>query len=231
MTGNLSCWYGTSEEFCCITKALKNSYSFSTMLTWSIQWQKILGFAIISTGTNQQFIQTIIRIRTLYSSQRCSGSRAHPQREKYTLYRAPFHSKGTKHTHTFTLKGSLLDAVYPLACLLEVKGNQRYSENPWSSTETEIWALGQPRDFGALLQWRNWKSSTFLFVSLCVVDYLKDKLDAYMSQFPKVRIIRLKERHGLIRARLAGAAQAKGKHTNKQEYATATDVFMFSVDY
>lgn len=33
-----------------------------------------------------------------------------------------------------------------------------------------------------------------------------------MSQFPKVRIIRLKERQGLIRARLAGAAVAKGKH-------------------
>ncbi|XP_062861787.1 polypeptide N-acetylgalactosaminyltransferase 5 [Trichomycterus rosablanca] len=41
-------------------------------------------------------------------------------------------------------------------------------------------------------------------------DFLKDKLDAYMSQLPKVRIIRLKERHGLIRARLAGAAEAKG---------------------
>ncbi|XP_029967555.1 polypeptide N-acetylgalactosaminyltransferase 5 [Salarias fasciatus] len=41
-------------------------------------------------------------------------------------------------------------------------------------------------------------------------DYLKKKLDDYMSQFPKVRIIRLKERQGLIRARLAGAAEAKG---------------------
>lgn len=41
-------------------------------------------------------------------------------------------------------------------------------------------------------------------------DYLKDQLDVYMSQFPKVRIIRLKERQGLIRARLAGAAVAKG---------------------
>ncbi|KAI5618606.1 polypeptide N-acetylgalactosaminyltransferase 5, partial [Silurus asotus] len=41
-------------------------------------------------------------------------------------------------------------------------------------------------------------------------DYLKEKLDAYMAQYPKVRIIRLKERHGLIRARLAGAAEAKG---------------------
>ncbi|XP_077009993.1 polypeptide N-acetylgalactosaminyltransferase 5 isoform X2 [Tamandua tetradactyla] len=41
-------------------------------------------------------------------------------------------------------------------------------------------------------------------------DYLKDKLDKYMSQFPKVRILRLKERHGLIRARLAGAQNATG---------------------
>ncbi|XP_044073481.1 polypeptide N-acetylgalactosaminyltransferase 5 [Siniperca chuatsi] len=42
-------------------------------------------------------------------------------------------------------------------------------------------------------------------------DNLKEQLDAYMSQFPKVRIIRLKERQGLIRARLAGAAVAKGE--------------------
>uniref|UniRef100_A0A8C2ZBI2 Polypeptide N-acetylgalactosaminyltransferase n=1 Tax=Cyclopterus lumpus TaxID=8103 RepID=A0A8C2ZBI2_CYCLU len=42
-------------------------------------------------------------------------------------------------------------------------------------------------------------------------DYLKEKLDTYMFQFPKVRIIRLKERQGLIRARLAGAAVAKGE--------------------
>ncbi|XP_047457545.1 polypeptide N-acetylgalactosaminyltransferase 5 [Mugil cephalus] len=41
-------------------------------------------------------------------------------------------------------------------------------------------------------------------------DYLKGQLDEYMAQFPKVRIIRLKERQGLIRARLAGAAVAKG---------------------
>lgn len=41
-------------------------------------------------------------------------------------------------------------------------------------------------------------------------DYLKDKLDKYMSQFPKVRILHLKERHGLIRARLAGAQEATG---------------------
>ncbi|XP_041663834.1 polypeptide N-acetylgalactosaminyltransferase 5 [Cheilinus undulatus] len=42
-------------------------------------------------------------------------------------------------------------------------------------------------------------------------EYLKEKLDKYMSKFPKVRIIRLKERQGLIRARMAGAAVAKGE--------------------
>lgn len=45
----------------------------------------------------------------------------------------------------------------------------------------------------------------------CGIEYLKEPLDKYMSQFPKVRILRLKERQGLIRARLAGAAVAKGK--------------------
>uniref|UniRef100_A0A8D0KP82 Polypeptide N-acetylgalactosaminyltransferase n=1 Tax=Salvator merianae TaxID=96440 RepID=A0A8D0KP82_SALMN len=40
--------------------------------------------------------------------------------------------------------------------------------------------------------------------------YLKDKLDKYMAQYPKVRILHLKERHGLIRARLAGAEIARG---------------------
>ncbi|RXN07163.1 polypeptide N-acetylgalactosaminyltransferase 5 [Labeo rohita] len=42
-------------------------------------------------------------------------------------------------------------------------------------------------------------------------DYLREQLDVYMSQFPKVRIIRLKERQGLIRARMAGAAAATGE--------------------
>ncbi|XP_043847268.1 polypeptide N-acetylgalactosaminyltransferase 5 [Dromiciops gliroides] len=41
-------------------------------------------------------------------------------------------------------------------------------------------------------------------------EYLKDQLDKYMSQFPKVRVLHLKERHGLIRARLAGAQIATG---------------------
>ncbi|NXE12939.1 GALT5 acetylgalactosaminyltransferase, partial [Lophotis ruficrista] len=42
-------------------------------------------------------------------------------------------------------------------------------------------------------------------------EYLKEMLDTYMSQFPKVKVLHLKERHGLIRARLAGAEIAKGR--------------------
>nr|XP_031361333.1 polypeptide N-acetylgalactosaminyltransferase 5 [Lonchura striata domestica] len=41
-------------------------------------------------------------------------------------------------------------------------------------------------------------------------EHLKEQLDAYMSRFPKVKILRLRERHGLIRARLAGAEVATG---------------------
>lgn len=42
-------------------------------------------------------------------------------------------------------------------------------------------------------------------------EYLKEQLDTYMAQFPKVKILHLQERHGLIRARLAGAEIAKGR--------------------
>ncbi|KFV64537.1 Polypeptide N-acetylgalactosaminyltransferase 5, partial [Dryobates pubescens] len=42
-------------------------------------------------------------------------------------------------------------------------------------------------------------------------EHLKGKLDRYMSRFPKVKILHLKERHGLIRARLAGAGIAKAQ--------------------
>ncbi|KAG8432344.1 hypothetical protein GDO86_016837 [Hymenochirus boettgeri] len=42
-------------------------------------------------------------------------------------------------------------------------------------------------------------------------DYLKEKLDTFMKKFPKVRILHLGERHGLIRARIAGANIAQGE--------------------
>ncbi|KAK0422770.1 hypothetical protein QR680_007772 [Steinernema hermaphroditum] len=42
------------------------------------------------------------------------------------------------------------------------------------------------------------------------MDHLKELLDDYMAQFPKVKIVRLKQREGLIRARLEGIAVASG---------------------
>ncbi|KAM4026068.1 polypeptide N-acetylgalactosaminyltransferase 5 [Anomaloglossus baeobatrachus] len=60
------------------------------------------------------------------------------------------------------------------------------------------------------------RSPAHLLKEIILVDdfstkaYLKDKLDGYMKKFPKVRILHLNERHGLIRARLAGANIATG---------------------
>ncbi|PKK28653.1 polypeptide N-acetylgalactosaminyltransferase 5 [Columba livia] len=60
------------------------------------------------------------------------------------------------------------------------------------------------------------RSPPHLIEELILVDdfstkeYLKEKLAQYMLRFPKVKILRLKKRHGLIRARLAGAEIAKG---------------------
>ena len=41
-------------------------------------------------------------------------------------------------------------------------------------------------------------------------DELKQRLDDYIINLPKVRVIRLPKREGLIRARLQGASEAKG---------------------
>ena len=41
------------------------------------------------------------------------------------------------------------------------------------------------------------------------MNHLKEELDTYMAQYPKVRVIRAPERVGLIRARLLGAKYVK----------------------
>ena len=43
------------------------------------------------------------------------------------------------------------------------------------------------------------------------MDHLKEPLDQYMKSFPKVKILRHKDRQGLIRCRMFGATRAKAK--------------------
>lgn len=61
------------------------------------------------------------------------------------------------------------------------------------------------------------RSPPELIVEIILVDdhsekeFLKEKLDNYVAQYlPKVKIIRLPERSGLILARIAGAKKATG---------------------
>ena len=43
-----------------------------------------------------------------------------------------------------------------------------------------------------------------------IIAHLAEQLESYMSKYAKVKIVREKERVGLIRARLTGARHAKG---------------------
>ena len=46
------------------------------------------------------------------------------------------------------------------------------------------------------------------------MDHLKEDLENYMAQYPKVKILRSKNRTGLIRARMMGAAKATAPGTD-----------------
>ena len=51
------------------------------------------------------------------------------------------------------------------------------------------------------------KKKTFL-----IIEFLKEDLDEYVARLPvPVKVIRTKEREGLIRARMIGAKEAKGQ--------------------
>lgn len=55
--------------------------------------------------------------------------------------------------------------------------------------------------------------SIMIFLVCCnkIAEHLKLKLEDYMAQLGKVKILRAKKREGLIRARLMGAATATGQ--------------------
>lgn len=50
----------------------------------------------------------------------------------------------------------------------------------------------------------------FSLFSADLTAHLFEPLETYMKDYPKVKIVRAKKREGLIRARLLGAAAAKG---------------------
>lgn len=53
--------------------------------------------------------------------------------------------------------------------------------------------------------------TSVLYTLLLISEFLKDKLDNYVkAHLPKVKVLHLTKRSGLIRARLAGAKVAKG---------------------
>lgn len=57
---------------------------------------------------------------------------------------------------------------------------------------------------------RFFKHSLILFFSLTLLEHLKKPLENYVAKLEKVKILRADKREGLIKARLRGAAAAKG---------------------
>ena len=64
-------------------------------------------------------------------------------------------------------------------------------------------------DFSDLGKCSGFPLKVFVFINI-FLEHLKQPLEVYMSNFPKVKILRAPERQGLIKARLRGAVAAKG---------------------
>ncbi|XP_030065950.1 polypeptide N-acetylgalactosaminyltransferase 5 [Microcaecilia unicolor] len=104
-----------------------------------------------------------------------------------------------------------IDDTRPKGCSEQVVHNDLPTTSIIMCFVDEVWSTLQ-RSVHSVLN----RSPPHLLKEIILVDdfstkaYLKHYLDKYMEKFPKVRVLHLKERYGLIRARLAGANIATG---------------------
>ncbi|XP_029461383.1 polypeptide N-acetylgalactosaminyltransferase 5 [Rhinatrema bivittatum] len=104
-----------------------------------------------------------------------------------------------------------IDDTRPKGCSDQMVHNDLPTTSIIMCFVDEVWSALQ-RSVLSVLN----RSPPHLIKEIILVDdfstkaYLKDNLDKYMLKFPKVRVLHLKERYGLIRARLAGASIATG---------------------
>nr|XP_033780747.1 polypeptide N-acetylgalactosaminyltransferase 5-like [Geotrypetes seraphini] len=104
-----------------------------------------------------------------------------------------------------------IDDTRPEGCSEQMVHNDLPTTSIIMCFVDEVWSTLQ-RSVLSVLN----RSPHHLLKEIILVDdfstkaYLKDYLDKYMQKFPKVRVLHLKERHGLIRARVAGANIATG---------------------
>ena len=71
---------------------------------------------------------------------------------------------------------------------------------------TNCWTKSAQNTFDKLLLLQQPNLSYFIF--FLISAHLKEQLETYMAQYSMVRIVRERERVGLIRARLSGARHA-----------------------
>uniref|UniRef100_A0A158PCV4 Glyco_trans_2-like domain-containing protein n=1 Tax=Angiostrongylus cantonensis TaxID=6313 RepID=A0A158PCV4_ANGCA len=103
------------------------------------------------------------------------------------------------------------DEILSLRCLQEVYQNDLPDTSVVICFHNEAWSV-LLRTVHSVLE----RTPTKLLKEIILVDdfsdmpHLKEPLARYMSQFPKVKIVRMEKREGLIRARLRGASVAVG---------------------
>ncbi|KAI1237412.1 hypothetical protein IHE44_0014680 [Lamprotornis superbus] len=146
----------------------------------------------------------------------CAGSAPSPLAQQYfTLGIFPFPARSPGNTKPADSQECVWPSPVSPCCCCRCSEQQVHDDLPSTSIimcfVDEVWST-LLRSVHSVLS----RSPPHLVEEIILVDdfstkeYLKEQLDTYMAQFPKVKILHLQERHGLIRARLAGAKIAKG---------------------